>query len=271
NQPCPSATACVLRDGKPTCLATCKDDIQCQVEGNFPRTCVERTNLTKGLVKVCLDSTKAAPIGAECGADLDCESGKCTLIATGGCKVGGSSCLTDAQCGSNGPCVADKSKEKGICTLPCAPDAACPSNSICVPGAGGALVGTCQAACQGPGDAANCIAPGTECIFGQPIAAGGFASPSSYACAPRPKGSPGANCMVLKDCQSQDCTTNAKGTAGYCSAARGSGKPPCPFGTKCINTGLAFCERMCLNDFDCPLEMACKTSGAPGVKTCQIK
>ncbi len=270
NDPCDNGTACVLREGKPTCLKVCTTDTTCQVKGNHPRKCVERSDLSKKVVKVCLDTAKAAPIGATCGADLDCASGKCTLVANGGCKTGGAPCLVDGQCGSDGPCVPDKSKETGVCSQPCANDKGCPTSSACVPGADSPLSGTCQPVCQGPGDSATCKTPGTECVFGQPIAPPNGTALAGYACAPRPKGKPGSNCTALADCESNDCTTNSQGTAGYCSASCGSGKAPCPYGTKCINTGLAFCERMCSGDYDCPPQMACKSSAQPGLKTCQL-
>ena len=267
---CPSDTACVLRDGKPTCLKTCTSDTLCQVTGNYPRTCVERSDLGKKLVKVCLDSNKAAAIGAECGADLDCESGKCITVSKGGCKTGDAPCLADSQCGADGPCVLDPTKEKGVCGQPCANDKGCPLSSVCVPGADSALSGACQATCQGPGDSASCKIPGTECIFGQPIAPPNSSALAGHACSPRPKGAAGAQCVSAAECDSKDCITNANATAGYCSAKCGSGKPACPFGTKCISAGLSFCERMCSSAVDCPPQMACNQSAQPGVKTCQL-
>ncbi|MCO4761995.1 MAG: hypothetical protein KC502_10860 [Myxococcales bacterium] len=268
--PCPSGTNCVLREGKPTCLKSCTTDVTCQVTGKHPRKCVQRTDLGKKLVKICLDSDKASPIGAQCGADLDCDSGLCTIVSKGTCKTGDAPCLADAQCGANGPCVLDAKKEKGICSQGCANDKGCPSSSVCVPSTASALSGACQPTCQGPGDTASCKTPGTECIFGQPIAPpGGIALPG-HACGFRPKGAPGAGCTALSDCDSKDCTVNAQGTAGYCSAACGAGKPPCPFGTKCISSGLSFCERLCNAAYDCPAQMDCKTSAQPGVKTCQL-
>ena len=269
SDPCPGGTACVMRDGKPTCLKTCTGSSQCQVSGKQPRTCVKRTDLGKKLVEVCLDSAKAAPIGADCGADLDCDSGKCITIAKGTCKTGDAPCLADSQCGNDGPCVLDPKKEKGVCGQPCANDKGCPTGSACVPSIGSTLTGSCQPNCQGPGDTATCKVPGTVCVFGQPIAPPNGIAAATHACGPQPKGSPGAPCTTLADCDSKDCTTNATGSAGYCTATC-SGSKPCPFGSVCITAGLAFCERMCSVDVDCPAQMACKSSGKAGVKTCQL-
>lgn len=268
---CPSGTACVLRDGKPTCLRSCTSDVTCQVPGSFPRTCVERSDLGKKVVKVCLDSAKAAAIGAACGADLDCDSGKCVTVSKGTCKTGDAPCLSDAQCGASGPCVLDPKKEKGVCGQPCANDKGCPNGSVCVPGTDSPLSGSCQPNCQGPGDAATCKVPGTECIFGQPIAPPNGTALAGHACGPRPKGAAGAECSAASFCDSKNCITNTQSTAGYCSDACGKGKPSCPFGTVCVDTGLAFCERMCSAAVDCPAQMACLKSAAPlGIKTCQI-
>lgn len=265
---CEAGTACVLREGKPLCLKTCAADSECQVGGGLVRKCVTRTDLSKATVKVCLDSDKAAPVGAECLADLDCSSGKCTIVAKGTCQIGGAPCLTDAQCGASGPCDMAKEKEKGVCTQPCGKDQGCPTGSACVSD-GDALSGSCAAICQGPGDADTCKIPGTECVFGTPIAPPGGAATQTYACAPRPAGSAGANCTTSDECGSGGfCFTNAGKTAGFCQLPCGIGKPACPFGTLCVNSGLAFCERVCSVDYDCPVQMQCITGAAPPNKTC---
>lgn len=265
---CEAGTACVLREGKPLCLKTCTADAECQVGGGLVRKCVTRTDLGKQTVQVCLDSDKAAPVGAECLADLDCQSGKCTIVAKGTCQTGGAPCLTDAQCGASGPCDLAKEKEKGVCTQPCGKDLGCPIGSVCVSD-GDALSGSCAASCQGPGDADSCKIPGTECVYGTPIAPPGGAATPSYACAPRPAGSAGANCASSDECNSGGyCFTNAGKTAGFCQLPCGIGKPACPFGTICVNSGLAFCERICSVDYDCPVQMACVSGAAPPNKTC---
>lgn len=266
--PCEAGTACVLRDGKPLCLKTCDVDADCQVGAGLPRICALRTDLTKVQVKVCLDTDKAAPVGGACLADLDCQSGKCTIVAKGTCQVGGMPCLTDGQCGANGPCDLAKEKEKGVCTQPCAKDKACPLGALCVPGPDG-LAGSCAPGCQGPGDAETCKTPGTECVYGQPIAvAGGVATPG-YACAARPMGSAGANCIATSECQSGgNCFTNIQKTAGYCQVLCGPGKSACAFGTTCVDSGIAFCERICSVDYDCPVQMICGSGPSP--KTCTL-
>ncbi len=269
SDPCGAGTACVLRNGKPMCLKTCVADVQCDVGTKLPRKCVARTDLQKKPVKVCLDSDKAGAIGEPCGADLDCDSGKCVLVAKGTCKVGGKACLTDQQCGAAGPCVADKAKEQGVCGKVCSNKQGCPTGSVCVPG-DQFLIGTCQPQCKGPQDVDTCKPlPGTSCVFGQPIAPPfGSASPT-YACARVVKGQPGSLCTKKDDCASKDCTTNTKGTAGYCTAECGGNNPECPFGTRCIKAGLSQCEKMCAVDYDCPPLMACQTGGG-GKKLCQI-
>ena len=166
---CESGTACVLRDGKPLCLKVCTGDVDCQVGGGLPRKCALRSDLSKVEVKVCLDTDKAAPVGGDCLADLDCQSGKCQIVAKGTCQVGGLPCIVDGQCGANGPCELSKDKEKGICSQPCGKDAACPIGSLCVPGTD-LLSGSCAPTCKGPGDSETCKTPGTECVYGVPIA-----------------------------------------------------------------------------------------------------
>ena len=269
SDPCTAGTACVLREGKPTCLKTCVADVECIVGPKLPRKCVARTDLQKKPVKVCLDTDKAGAIGDTCGADLDCDSGKCIIVAKGTCKVGGESCLTDQQCGAAGPCVHDKAKEVGVCGQGCSNQDGCPNGSVCVPG-DQFLVGSCQPICKGPQDVDTCAKlPGMQCVFGQPIAPPFGSQPATYACAPVVKGKAGALCTKGTDCASTDCNTNLKGTAGYCTADCGTGKPECPFGTWCVSSGLEQCEKLCAVDFDCPSQMACQ-KGAGGKKVCQI-
>ena len=264
---CETGTACVLRDGKPLCLKVCTGDVDCQVGGGLPRKCALRTDLSKVEVKVCLDTDKAAPVGGDCLADLDCQSGKCQIVAKGTCQVGGLPCLVDAQCGANGPCEISKDKEKGVCSQPCGKDAGCPIGALCVPGSD-QLSGSCAPTCKGPGDSDTCKTPGTECVYGVPIATpGGTASPG-YACALRPAGSAGANCIATSECTTGSCFTNAAKTAGYCQGTCGPGKPICPFGSECIDSGIALCERLCSVDYDCPVQMICGT-GTP-TKTCTL-
>ncbi len=270
SDPCDKGTACVLK-GKPTCLKLCTSDVDCEVPGKLIRKCVERTNLAKTPVKVCLDSSKAAPIGSPCGADLDCDSKSCTVVAKGTCKGAPEKpCSVDPDCGAQGPCDIGKDKELGVCTQPCATDKSCPLGSVCVPGTN-ALSGSCQAACQGPGDKATCAPiPGTECTFGQPIAPPGGVAGLTYACAPYVKGSAGAKCSTTGECASKKCSTNIQGTAGFCLASCELGDPPCPFGTACVSTGISQCEKICSVDYDCPSQMVCASSGKPGAKACQI-
>jgi hypothetical protein len=269
NDPCDADTACVLRNGKPTCLKTCAADADCSVGPKLPRKCVVRTDLQKKTVKVCLDSDKAGAIGDPCGADLDCDSGKCIIVAKGGCKVGDQPCLVDQQCGAAGPCVLDKQKEVGVCGQGCSNKEGCPTGSVCVPG-DQFLVGSCQPACKGPQDIDTCKkVPGTACLFGQPIAPPFGNQPATYACGPLTKGAAGSLCSKGADCASNDCNSNLKGTSGYCSADCGGGKPECPYGTWCVSSGLEQCEKLCAVDYDCPPQMTCQ-KGAGGKKVCQI-
>lgn len=267
--PCASGSACVLREGKPTCLKTCVADVECQVGPKLPRKCVVRTDLDKKTVKVCLDTDKAGAIGDPCAADLDCDSSKCVIVAKGTCKVGGDPCLTDQQCGAAGPCVLDKDKEVGVCGKGCSNQEGCPTGSVCVPG-DQFLVGSCQPMCKGPQDLDTCKnLPGMACLFGQPIAPPFGSQSATYACGLLTKGAAGSLCAKTDECASKDCNTNLKGTAGYCSAECGTGKPECPFGTWCISSGLEQCEKMCAVDYDCPPQMACQ-KGAGGKNLCQI-
>lgn len=269
NDPCDAGTSCVLRNGKPMCLKNCVADVECAVDPKLARKCVERTDLQKKLVKVCLDSDKAGDIGDPCGADLDCESAKCIIIAKGTCAVGDAACLTDQQCGAAGPCKLDKTKEKGVCGKGCSNQEGCPSGSVCVPG-DQFLVGTCQPTCAGPQDVDTCKGvPGMQCVYGQPIAPPFGSAAKTYACAPLAKGHAGSVCTKSDDCASKDCTTNAKGTAGYCTADCGTAQPECPFGTLCVSSGLEQCEKLCAVDYDCPPQMTCQ-KGAGGKTLCQI-
>lgn len=262
SDPCDSGQACVLRNGKPVCLKTCVADVECQIGGNNPRKCVDKTDLGKQPVKVCLDSTTSAPVGAACLADLDCETKLCSIFAKGTCTVGGQPCMNDTQCGAAGPCKLDPAAEKGVCSAPCNKDKPCPINSVCVPGSDNTS-GSCQPTCKGPGDEASCGGvPGLLCVYGKPLATiAGGAPPAQYACAPQPAGSAGAMCTKTADCTKALCLQNQGKTGGYCTPDCGA-LQYCPFGTACDNSGMAQCMRLCTSTYDCPSGFACsKLSG----------
>ncbi len=266
--PCDAGSSCVLRNGKPMCLKTCAADSECQIASKQPRKCVAKTDLTKKPVSVCLDSTKSAPVGSACVADLDCDSKLCTLFAKGTCKIGAAACLSDEQCGASAPCVLDPAAEKGTCSAPCATDKACPTGGVCIPGTSSS--GTCEPSCKGPKDDASCGGvPGLECVWGKPLPSPNGLQPSTYACAARPPGSTGSNCSIGKDCKSLQCFTNAAQTAGFCLAKCGTAGF-CPFGTICVDNGVTLCQRLCYLDEDCPPQMACKNNSQAGAKVCDL-
>ena len=265
--PCDSGAACVLRNGKPTCLKVCTADVECQIGGGNPRKCVDKTDLSKAAVKVCLDSSKSAPVGATCLTDLDCDTKVCSIFAKGTCTTGGQPCLGDEQCGAAGPCKIEAGKEKGVCTAACAPDKKCPVNSVCVP-TKDKTAGVCQPACKGPGDDASCGGvPGLQCVYGQPLAIIGINSAAAYACAPIPAGGAGAMCVETKECNNALCLTNNDKSAGFCAPDCGSAKF-CTFGSACDDNGMAQCFKMCSGDFDCPAQMACKGLSGLAAKVC---
>lgn len=267
SDPCGSGEACVLRNGKPLCLKTCAIDSECSIGGTFPRKCVDKTDLTKKPVKVCLDSTKSAPVGAACLADLDCDTKLCAIFAKGACSTGGQPCLNDLQCGAAGPCVLDSTKEKGVCTAPCSADKKCPIGAVCVPGKD-KTTGSCQPSCKGPGDDAACGGvPGLVCLLGTPLPTAGSPSVPTYSCAPVPAGTAGAACTQTKDCSNALCITNSAQTAGYCAPSCGAAAF-CPFGNLCDDSGLAQCLKMCTGEFDCPPQMACGAISGLSGKVC---
>lgn len=269
--PCDAGSACVMRNGKPTCLKTCETNTDCEIT-KPPRKCVAKTDMTKKAVNVCLDSAKAAPVGAACAVDLDCETKLCVIYAKGTCQGNGLPCLGDGQCGSAAPCVLDAAAEKGSCGSPCSADKGCPVNSVCVPGAGSTQAGSCQPICKGPGDegaGATCTAPGTKCVFGDPVAPPAGSATPSYSCAAQATGSSGASCTAATECTSGTCQTNEAGNDGYCANECGP-TVPCNFGSACVNTGLAVgnCWKRCSGNYDCPIQMACVQSSDANAKVC---
>lgn len=265
---CEAGTACVLRNGKPMCLKTCKADVECQIPTKQTRKCVDKTDLGKKAVKVCLDSATSAPVGSPCVADLDCDSKLCTVFAKGNCAVGGQPCLNDGGCGAAAPCNLDPAAEKGVCSAPCSTDKACPTGGVCVPGAGDGFSGTCQPACKGPGDDDSCGGvPGLTCVYGQPLPPPNGSALATYACGPQPKASPGSNCNGDAECSAKKCFQNAQKTAGFC-AGKCPGGSGCPYGTVCADTGISWCLKMCSGDYDCPPQMKCEMSSAAGTKVC---
>jgi hypothetical protein len=267
DDPCETGTACVLRNGKPTCLKTCSSDTDCAVTGQ-KRKCVDKTDLGKQAVQVCLDTTKSAPVGSPCVTDLDCDSKLCSIYQKGSC-ADGKPCLVDGNCGSNGPCKADAAAEKGVCGQSCGTDKACPLASACVPTTVDGTSGACQPACKGPGDDATCsLVPGQACVYGTPVPPPATPALPGYWCALRPDGSAGADCATSDDCADQNCLVNKAGTAGFCTTSCGSGSP-CPFGSLCVKTGVSQCWRTCSLDLDCPTGMTCKAnSQSGGTKIC---
>jgi hypothetical protein len=264
---CDPGTACVLRNGKPVCLKTCSGDTECQITTKQARKCVDKTDLGKKAVKVCLDSAKSGAVGAACIADLDCDSKVCTLYAKGTCQGDASPCLADTQCGAAAPCVLDSAAEKGTCSAPCSGDQKC-TTGLCVPSATDSTSGTCEPACKGPGDDASCGGvPGLKCLFGTPLPPPFGTAISAYGCASRPGGSAGADCGSASDCASKQCLQNPQATAGYCKGSCAN-KKPCPFGTVCVDTGVSECLRMCNDEFDCPDQMVCKASAQTSNKVC---
>ncbi len=267
SDPCDSDAACVLRNGKPVCLKVCTADIECQIGGGNPRKCVDKTDLTKLPVKVCLDSSKSAPVGAACLTDLDCDTKLCAIFAKGTCTAGGQPCLSDEQCGAAGPCKIEAGKEKGACAAPCAPDKKCPVNSVCVPTTS-KLAGTCKPTCKGPGDDASCGGvPGLQCVFGMPLAVIGLNTVAGYACAPIPAGGAGSSCAETKECNNALCLTNNDKSAGYCAPDCTATKF-CTFGSVCDDNGMAQCMKLCTSDFDCPAQMGCKGLSGLSSKVC---
>jgi hypothetical protein len=265
--PCGDGQSCVLRNGKPVCLKTCSSDGECQIGGGHVRKCVQKTDLLKKSVQVCLDSTKSSPVGAPCLADLDCDTQQCSIFAKGTCSVSGLPCLTDSQCGAGGVCKADPAKEQGVCSAPCGSAKACPAGSLCV-GTSSTASGTCQPTCKGPGDDASCGGvPGLVCQFGQPIPAGGSTAPAQYACAPMPAGGPGAPCTQTKDCSNALCLVNSAKNGGYCAPDCG-GDGFCSYGAACDMSGLAQCLKRCTTELDCPPQFACKGLAGVAGKIC---
>lgn len=265
---CDAGTACVMRNGKPICLKTCAGDAECQIATKQPRKCVAKTDLGKNPVQVCLDSSKSAPVGSNCVADLDCDSKVCSLFAKGTCAGDAKACMSDGQCGVSGPCNLDPGAEKGVCTAPCSTEKACPTGGVCVPGGADAFTGSCEPSCKGPGDDTSCGGvPGLLCVFGKPLPPPASTASPVYACAAQIKGSAGADCAGGEDCTSSKCFMNGQSTAGYCTAPCGPAAP-CAFGTVCVSTGKSECWRMCAVEQDCPPQMACKNSSQAGGMVC---
>jgi len=263
--PCPSGSACVMRNGTTVCLKTCAIDKDCAVPSKDPRACVAKKDLTKKDVNVCLDSKIAAPIGSACTNDLDCESGSCAIYAQGTCAAGGSPCMESSDCGVNGPCNKGADDTKGVCASPCGISKSCAAKSACVPGSASSAAGVCRPNCMGPGDDASCGGvPGLGCVYGDPIGTSGGA----YVCAPQVSGAAGAKCMTSADCASSSCMSNNQKSDGFCLAKCGGTNPPCPFGTTCLSGGVSLCQKRCATEYDCPQGFICKDPGGASGKIC---
>ena len=272
--PCDPGSACVMRNGKFTCLKTCTADPDCAIATKQARKCVAKSDVKKNAVQVCLDSSKAAPVGSACVADLDCDSKFCSIFAKGTCATGGAVCLTNSQCGSSQPCniPKDGSQDKGTCSAACDTKKNCPTGGFCVE-AGNTGAGSCAAKCMGPGDDASCGGvPGLMCLYGQPLVTPTGVTQPGYACAPRPAGSAGADCTESADCDKPTtCMVNTQNNGGFCATSCGPPtNTPCPFGTVCTEMGFSLCLRMCTLDLDCPPLFACKLNPQAGTKVCQL-
>ena len=269
--PCDADSSCVMRNGKFTCLKTCVADTDCAIATKQSRKCVQKSDVKKKTVQVCLDTVKAAPVGSPCVADLDCDSKFCSIFAKGTCSVGGAVCLTDGECGAAGPCniPKDGSLDKGTCSATCDTNKNCPTGGFCV-GSVATGSGTCAAKCMGPGDDASCGGvPGLSCLFGQPLVTPMGATSPGYGCAPRPVGSAGADCTSNTDCsKGTNCIVNSQGNGGFCATACDT--DPCPFGAVCTDLGIKMCQRMCSLDADCPPLFACKQDNQAGTTVCKL-
>ncbi len=269
--PCDADASCVMRNGSFVCLKTCLADTDCAIATKQSRKCVTKTDVKKKTVQVCLDSVKAAPVGAACVADLDCDSKLCSIFAKGTCSVGGAVCLTDVECGASAPCniPKDGSLDKGVCSAACDTNKNCPTGGFCV-GQGNTGTGTCSGTCKGPGDADSCGGvPGMTCLFGQPLVTPTGVTQPGYACAPRAAGTAGADCTSNADCgKGTNCIVNAQANGGYCATSCDT--TPCPFGSACADLGIKMCERMCGIDEDCPPLFVCKQDNQAGTKVCTL-
>ncbi len=269
--PCDADSACVMRNGKFTCLKTCAADTDCAIATKQSRKCVTKSDVKKATVQVCLDSVKAAPVGSPCVADLDCDSKSCAIFAKGTCATGGAVCLTDGQCGAAAPCniPKDGSQDKGTCSATCDTTKNCPTGGFCVD-SGNSGSGGCAAKCMGPGDDASCGGvPGLVCLFGQPLVTPTGVTQPGYACAPRPAGTAGADCTATTDCaKGTNCIVNAQTTGGYCATP--CANTPCPFGSVCTDMGISMCQRMCSIDEDCPPLFTCLQDNQAGTKVCKL-
>lgn len=218
------------------------------------------------------EASVCAPLGtAGCVRHEDCEDGERCDPVTGACVVGvptgdvlGAPCVDDLDCLS-GSCA--QLTTGGVCTQACdglAPRAvACPSGFLCdgdavgVCGTGLCLAGrpgdaSLGAPCEEDSDCASSMCDGGVCATPcDPLVEGGC--PSNFVCEPgqaagcgacKPPLPLGARCRFNEDCADGFCITNEGAETGACATLcdMGEGRDACPAGFRCEAMGdMALC------------------------------
>lgn len=255
--PCGAGSTCVRVDGRPSCLATCAEDVDCGSAPGAERKCGVLQGVAGSPVEVCISGISGKAMGESCLSDFECGSGTCQILGEGRCSQTQRPCFPERvaeDCNGAESCLVTGQNRVGVCSQPCRPGGiGCPGATYCVAEAGAPNDGWCRPACTNPGADPACNADvGLRCAFGIPITDG---AQGRYVCARARTG-------VLTACSgAAACGDNAcllEGNAGFCVEACGDDSY-CPFGGSCVvgTAGGDRCQRACFSGLDCPSGFQC--------------
>ncbi|HIA04598.1 MAG TPA: hypothetical protein EYN66_22325 [Myxococcales bacterium] len=259
--PCLDSTACVIFNGVPSCLKSCKNTEECMVEGAVKRFCEELLNTQSKPSKVCVPSVPGVGVGQSCASNIECESAHCRIVATGKCVGLELGCLSNSDCPSSIVCEQAPAYFKGVCSQLCASNLTCSGNSLCIDTGGEEK--WCHLPCLGASDAGNCDPVlGESCVFGDPLA--NTTGSGKYACVVFKPGDDGYACEADIDCKKQHCLGNPGICTSFCADTLS-----CAFPTTCLAyQGELRCMRRCFSVLDCPSNLKCTTTPTSPNKIC---
>ncbi len=272
-RPCADNAACVLFDGRATCLARCAADAECNPAGGDALACQPQRGLDGATVSVCLTRRLQLGIGEACLSDYDCQSGQCEVYGTGRCSTTQQPCFTREDCDAE---ACEPASTIGACTAPCSSGVACTLGGKCVSNDG--VSGHCMPNCAW--DAVHlshdCRSDTAwDCVYGVPLAGTGA---GSYACHLLAQGDAGATCQADSECAT-GLTCQLPGTRdpegrlypGYCTRTC-SLSAACPFGSYCLQyegAGMPRCVKVCLSERDCGAGFICdRRTWSSGLSVC---
>lgn len=263
SDPCPEGATCTIRGDFTLCLPDCETTADCDPSFDGDVVCQEMEDIDGKDKMLCGSALTGLPLGSECYANEDCQSGYCHLLVIGQCSDTGSLCGSDGDC-QQGFCIEKQVHHRGVCSAYCGSGVPCEGGAYCVLTEEGPL---CMLQCEDFG--ASCGPTGLDmtCRYGlifYPQVPSGKA-----ACVKIKSGEPGTLCDANVDCLSGGECFHLDGEDGYCINSCWS-NTDCPFGTACV-TEEAVCRRVCKSNLDCPDGFSCRSDTGSSENLCLLE